>query len=351
MGRKIVNSVGVVVTDNDFNIKYISSSASEYIGGENLLTYFKGHPFSKRLSEKVNFSEERLRIFKAGMCYDMYCTAEFGESFCFYFGGAEVSKATYFSRNEDFESVISEIRSRMVMVDTCISILLRAPEQAAGKVASAAKTSIVQIMKIISSCDGIMKADSGRGEARKEEFDIVKLLKRLTDGILSYMNGRFVSFSFRGREELTVYADYFQVQKSVMNIVSCIMANDSGMSCVDIDVSAGKEKAVIRIINDNVTSGKESPKAVFDRIKSTGIYRNMSSVYELELAFAEKSIELNGGTMCANEINGGVCFVIELPMASGTDSLSSSAEHPLPPFEMQLFDIVEMRNGDSNADS
>lgn len=350
MGRKIINSVGVVVTDNDFNIKYISSSAAKYVSGDNLLAYFKGHPFSEKLSDKKDFTNEKLRIYRSGMCYDMYCSGEFGDLFCFSFGGAVETKSTYFSYREDFESIISEMRSRMVMIDTCVNLMLRAPEQVTGKVASTAKTGIVQIMKIITSCDGIIKSEDGRGEPHKEEFDIAEMITKLADGIFGYMNGKYVRFSFRGRKNQLVYADYYQIQKAVMNIISCMLANDSGTSLIDIDVSASKTKAVIRLINNSMSAPFESVKCMYDRVKSGGIYRNAASVYEMELSYAEKCIELNGGTMCAEEINGGVCFIIELPLENTSDSLCSGVVHTMPQLDAQFFDIREMRSGDLNGE-
>lgn len=350
MGKAMINSVGVVITDSDFNIKYVNSSASEYIRENNLKTSFEEHPVWSKFSAKENFVDERIRIYRKNKYYDLYCSAEYGENFTFVFNGIQVSDMNYSFCRDELGDLVGELKCFVSMIDTSVGIMMKDPEKRDTRTLNNIKANVTELSKAMTNCIGLAKAEDGTLIPKKELLDLVMLVKILVHGILAYFCDDRIHINFRGREELVLLADFDMLRRAIVNILSTSLYYAVGACEIDIDVSVSHSNAVLRIINH---FGGKYIEMVRDIFNLTATYcrdkKPQPDTRRLAVEFAEKCIELNGGTISFDTICDGACFIIEIPIKKDAGTLCSEAVHPDLNYDSELFDIREKRNGEKDA--
>ena len=350
MGQVITDSVGVVITDSDFNIKYINSSASAYIREDNLKTSFEGHPFLSRFLEKKNFVDERIRIYRRCMYYDLYCTAEYGEEFCFTFSGIEISEAKYSFCRDELGGLIGEFKCFTSAIDSSVSLMMQDPGEYEESFLRNIKANVSELSRAMSNCIGLVKAEKGALTLKKEMLDLVMLVKMQVRGILAYFGDDRIHVNFRGRGELILYADFDMLRKAITNILSSSLYYINGACEIDIDISVSGNNAVLRIINHFGGKYIDLVKEVFDITDSyCRAEKPKPDINGVSFEYAEKCIELNGGKISFDTISDGASFVIEIPIEENTDMLCSEAFHCDINYDTELFYIREKRNGEIDA--
>lgn len=347
MSKAVVDSLGIVVTDSEFNIKSINHSASSYICGKNLLNEFDGHPFKEKLLQKKNLTKEKIRIYKNSVCYDVMCTAEFGEEYFFSFSGVETSKLGFGSCKNELSDLIMDIKNRLAIVEKGVSVMLDNPVKRTDEQLKNVKVNAVSLLKILSSGSGVVNIENGIIEINKEEFDLVRLVKNVVGGTMNYMKNERINVSFRTREELIIYADYMMIQSAIMNIIIFILNNTNEFCDIDVDVSVSGSNAVIRIINNSAITGKQLANSAFN--EDVIDKRYALNADGIGLAFANGCIKANGGSASFEQVRNGAIFTMYIPIEKSKDCLSSGRMHHALNYDRELFDIREKRNGDSNA--
>lgn len=347
MGKASVDSLGVVVTDSEFNITSINHSASLYICGKNLLDEFEGYPFKDKLLQKKSFTKEKIRIYKNSVCYDVMCTAEFGEEFFFVFSGVETSKLGFGSCKNELSDLIMDIKNRLAIVEKGVSVMLENPRKRTDELLKNVKVNAISLLKILSSGSGVVNIENGIVETNKEEFDLVRLVKNVVVGTMNYIKNERINVSFRTREELIIYADYMMIQSAIMNIIIFILNNTNEFCDIDVDVSVSGGDAVIRIINNSAITGNHLANSAFN--EDVIDKRYAFSADGIGLAFANGCIKANGGSALFEQVRNAAIFTINIPIEKSKDKLTSGRIHRAPDYDKALFDIREKRIGDSHA--
>lgn len=350
MGKVITDSVGVVITDSDFNIKYINASASAYIREDNLKTSFGSHPFLSKILEKKNFVDERIRIYRRCMYYDLYCTAEYGEKFCFTFSGIEISEAKYSFCRDELGGLIGEFKCYTSAINSGVGLMMKEPRENEETILKNIKANVSELSRAMSNCIGLVKAEKGALMPKKETLDLVMLVKVLVRGILAYFGDDRIHINFRGRNELVIYADFEMLRRAVTNILSSSLYYINGACEIDIDISVSRNNAVLRIINH---FGGKYIDVVKDVFNITASYcraeKPVPDINGVSFEYAEKCVELNGGKISFNTISDGACFLIEIPIVENTETLCSEPVHLELNYDAELFYIREKRKGETDA--
>ncbi len=111
---------------------------------------------------------------------------------------------------------------------------------------------------------------------------------------------------------IIIYADQALMHRMFANLLDNSIKHLPRNSTVHIDLQIENELCILRMYDD----GPGFPIQIIDRIFEKSVKGETSTGSGLGLAFVEAVVRAHGGFIKANNLKGGACLTIEIPIQS-----------------------------------
>jgi len=165
------------------------------------------------------------------------------------------------------------------------------------------------------SNDLLVLSSSESGPVRKQECDLVDVVKGVLTQVRIMANDKGIALTYHGPEQLEIHANPFQVSQVVLNLVDNALkyTNDGA---VQISVSSNDQTAKIEVKDTGIGIAEEHLDRIFERFYRVDKARSRASGGTgLGLSIVRHIVEAHGGRVeVDSELGSGSCFTVSLPI-------------------------------------
>lgn len=165
------------------------------------------------------------------------------------------------------------------------------------------------------SNDLLVLSSSESGPVRKQECDLVEVVKGVLTQVRIMANDKGIALTYHGPDSLVIQANPFQIGQVILNLVDNALkyTNDGA---IDIAVSADSQSAKVVVKDTGIGIAEEHLDRIFERFYRVDKARSRASGGTgLGLSIVRHIVEAHGGKVeVASELGNGSCFTVVLPV-------------------------------------
>ena len=228
-----------------------------------------------------------------------------------------------------FASVSHEIKAPLTLIISPLRRLLdRNNDNATQSVYEMMYRNSLRILMLVNQQMDIRKLDKGLVRLHVSEMSIRGFL----DDIMLYFSNIALSrqidyrlFMPEGQDDLTLWADFHQLDKVFFNILSNAFkyVNDEGQVHIRVQVDNEKGFYLISVFNTGSHIDDAQSGQIFERFSS-------EAGDNIGLSLAAELTQLHHGTLSATNEQDGVTFTVQLPIGSAIYTAEELRQEPQP---------------------
>jgi len=165
------------------------------------------------------------------------------------------------------------------------------------------------------SNDLLVLSSSESGPVRKQECDLVEVVKGVMTQMRIMANEKGIALTYHGPDKLTIEANPFQISQVILNLVDNALkyTNDGAIL---ISVTSGADTAKIEVKDTGIGIAEEHLDRIFERFYRVDKARSRASGGTgLGLSIVRHIVEAHGGKVdVTSDLGNGSCFSATLPL-------------------------------------
>lgn len=173
---------------------------------------------------------------------------------------------------------------------------------------------VLRINRLVDDLGKLTQYESKGFHLAKEEFDLTKLIRNITDNFIAEAEKEHKKILFKGEKEIIV-ADKDKISQVIINMISNALKFTNANGQVNIEVIGSESETVIKIKDDGIGISDNDLQHIFERFYRADKSRNrITGGAGIGLAIVKSIINAHGGTIEAeSKIGSGSEFIITLP--------------------------------------
>jgi PAS domain S-box-containing protein len=236
----------------------------------------------------------------------------------------------------DFVSTVShELRTPLTSIKAYVATLRRKDvdfdERTREEFLKVVEEEADRLTRLISDILDVSKIESGRLELKKRDFDMIKLLRIVTERMQSQTENHDIKLEAE-EAAASVYGDPDKIEQVIMNLVDNAVKYSPDGGDITVSLSAGRRKLELSFKDSGVGIPEDHLATVFEkfhRVDNTATREIYGT--GLGLYVSKSIIEAHGGTIWVeSRMEKGSTFHFTLPLAS-----KPTGEHGLEPVQAE----------------
>ena len=178
------------------------------------------------------------------------------------------------------------------------------------------KTIIGNAQRLLNIVDEIADSNSQEEEFKKGYYNIVSVVKEVSESMMPYMKIKEITFEFTSsKEAFHVECDKSMVERIILNLVSNAIKFTPINGYIDIKISFRNDWVEILVKDTGIGIDREFGKVVFERFKQCGNIGDAKNGSGIGLYSVKRLVELHEGTIdLESDIGEGCIFTVKLPV-------------------------------------
>lgn len=183
----------------------------------------------------------------------------------------------------------------------------------------AMKQNCLRLIRLSNNLIDTSKVDAGFYEPSLENYNIVEILKNITDSIEDYAKQKNIQLSFEcNTENIYILCDIDMIERIMLNLISNAIkfTEDEILVKVSVEAEAEMETLVISVRDNGIGIEPDKQEMIFERYKqATKLMTRETEGSGIGLALSRSLVQMHGGTInVKSEIGRGSEFIVKLPI-------------------------------------
>ena len=178
------------------------------------------------------------------------------------------------------------------------------------------KTITGNAQRLLNIVDEIVDSNTEEEEFKKGYYDIVSIVKEVSESMIPYMKTKEIIFEFStGQKEVYIEFDKSMVERIILNLVSNAIKFTpiNGYIYIEIAIKYGWIEIIVK--DTGIGIDRESCKTIFERFKQCGNRNITKSGSGIGLYSVKRLVEIHEGTISLeSDIGKGCIFIVKLPI-------------------------------------
>jgi len=226
-------------------------------------------------------------------------------------------------KTEFFTNISHELRTPLNVILSVIQLLKLQSERLntwdiESKYIDMMKQNCYRLIRLVNNLLDITRIDSNYFHLDLRNYDIIKLVRGITNSVAEYGKQRGLCIHFSSNSASRVMAcDPDQIERVLLNLLSNAIKYTPSGGSIWVDVYAGDKAVEIRVKDTGIGIPKDKQEYIFDRfmqVSSSAMTREKEGS-GIGLSLVKALVEMHNGTFSlSSEPGAGSEFVIKLPV-------------------------------------
>ncbi|WP_010249859.1 sensor histidine kinase [Acetivibrio cellulolyticus] len=178
------------------------------------------------------------------------------------------------------------------------------------------KTNSYRLFKIANNFLEIAKIDSGYGELKLKNYNIVSIVEKVTMSVWEYTRNRRISLMFdTDTEEIILACDIDKIEMIVLNLLSNAIKFTREGGQIEVNIFNHKQHVLISVSDTGIGIPEDKLDLIFERFKQ--VDNSLAKDYEgigVGLSLVKALVEMHGGNIeVESSLGVGSTFKVLLP--------------------------------------
>jgi PAS domain S-box-containing protein len=173
-----------------------------------------------------------------------------------------------------------------------------------------------RLLRIVNNIIDITKIDANYYEIKSQNYDIVKLIREITQSVAEYAVSKSIIIMFESDlNEKTIACDPDAIERIILNLLSNAIKFTPMGGNIWVKVNENNEKLTISVKDNGIGIPLHKQKTIFDRFQQVDkSLTRQSEGSGIGLSLVKALVEKHDGEITLNsQLNQGSEFIIELP--------------------------------------
>lgn len=226
-------------------------------------------------------------------------------------------------KTEFFTNISHELRTPLNVILSVIQLLKLQSERLnnwdiESKYIDMMKQNCYRLIRLVNNLIDITKIDSNYFHLELRNYDIIKLVRDITNSVAEYgkQRGLYIHFSCNSASKVMA-CDPDQIERILLNLLSNAIKYTPSGGSIWVDVYAGDNALDIRVKDTGIGIPKDKQQYIFDRfmqVSSSTMTREKEGS-GIGLSLVKALVEMHNGTISLiSEPGAGSEFIIKLPI-------------------------------------